>query len=716
MYRKIATLEEENKSLRSDIHEVVAQTDEIEEQERKIMEDLSKQLIDSNQQLDSLNLELERYKEENRLQYEEIVSLTKRCHNAELQLHSLMTENDETTSMLCITKENQDLLAQELAEFKVRYTETCTLLQETQDMLKKYVKKFQPTVKSSLIPGGFTNHFSNNTSYINDSLHTELLDSLDSGILSDPGNAPGRNYQNVNDTMKFVQNSTKDSNMFTNGMPQMEYGSSIMSTSTTQSRLSTFAQPSAIDRSNQFYSTIYGSPVSVKPKEPEDEGFGSKKLGDMGTPGAKDLEEALKRLTPAEILSRRAMLSYSPAGTYSYDEPPLCRTPESIMSTLSSVSTTRWQMPKKLEIVKPLEGSMTLNQWKGLATPTFGGLLQDNVHVKVRGERKLEDLGVQMYSLSDLEEDVEDHPGKQFDQSSCIYTFTNSTVMHPEDGTSITFSLPPSQISSRMQSTVTSRQATAPPTPRNLSRRNSCSTFSMNMGLASVLNERGIKAVTPSCLNTPTGQNFSPTVTPCNSPESTSPLRPLSPEPGMSSSSQIKNKSALLHLEKKALRSLKLLEKVELFGFENVMATTPSCRISPLALYSSNIYTHRSSPMAQLTSLKYLTDKRNSDENLKSHLQSTSQNEVKSPTESNPKKHHSDRKFNRVQRTRSRRNILSNGTGQIRQDLGTVHVRTDLGKIDRQRTDDKPEEEKSIVGEFVGTISSLLFGRKGGLL
>ena len=238
----------------------------------------------------------------------------------------------------------------------------------------------------------------------------------------------------------------------------------------------------------------------------------------------------------------------------------------------------------------------------------------------------------------------------------------------------------------------------------------------MNMGLASVLNERGIKAVTPSCLNTPTGQNFSPTVTPCNSPESTSPTRPLSPEPGTSSSSQIKNKSALLHLEKKALRSLKLLEKVEHFGFENAMTTTPSCRISPLALYSSNIYTHRSSPMAQLTSLKYLTDKRNSDENLKSHLQGTSQNEVKSPTENNPKKHHSERKFNQVQRTRSRRNILSNGTGQIRQDLGTVHVRTDLGKIERQRTDDKPEGEKSIVGEFVGTISSLLFGRKGGLL
>lgn len=236
------------------------------------------------------------------------------------------------------------------------------------------------------------------------------------------------------------------------------------------------------------------------------------------------------------------------------------------------------------------------------------------------------------------------------------------------------------------------------------------------MGLASVLNERGIKAITPSCLNTPTGQNFSPTVTPCNSPESTSPTRPLSPEPGTSSftPTQIKNKSALLHLEKKALRSLKLLEKVEHFGFENVMTSTPSCRISPLALYSSNIYTHRSSPMAQLTSLKYLAEKRNSDENLKAHLQGSPQNDLKSPTESNPKKNHAERKLNRVQRTRSRRNILSNGTGQQRPDLGTVNIRNDLGKIERPQ--DKPEGEKSIMGEFVGTISSLLFGRKGGLL
>lgn len=52
-----------------------------------------------------------------------------------------------------------------------------------------------------------------------------------------------------------------------------------------------------------------------------------------------------------------------------------------------------------------------------------------------------------------------------------------------------------------------------------------------------------------------------------------------------------------------------------------------------------------------------------------------------------------------------------NGHSGQRQDLGTVNVRPDLGKIEKPKL-----EEKSLVEGFVGSISSLLFGRKGGLL
>jgi trafficking kinesin-binding protein 1 len=242
-----------------------------------------------------------------------------------------------------------------------------------------------------------------------------------------------------------------------------------------------------------------------------------------------------------------------------------------------------------------------------------------------------------------------------------------------------------------------------------LSRRNSCSTFSVSMGLASVLNERGIKAVTPSAINTPSGQNFSPTVTPCNSPEATSPTRPLSPE----QLGPVLRSKQFLHLEKKALRSLKLLERVENLGLEGIIQ--PSCRISPLALYSSNLYTSRSSPMAQLTSLRNLTEKRNSDENLKAHTSSSltvTNNDLKSPTD--PKKFNSlDRKMTRSHRQKSRRNLL-NGQSAQRNDLGTVN-RKDSATTSEAIQPGK-SEEKSLVEGFVGSISSLLFGRKGGLL
>lgn len=118
LQQKIKTLEEENKMLRTEVHQIVQKTDEIEDNENRIMQDLSRQLNSQSIEVESLSLELERYKEENRLQYEEIISLRKRLQTTELKLHQLTSENEETSSLLFITKENQDSLAVELTEFK----------------------------------------------------------------------------------------------------------------------------------------------------------------------------------------------------------------------------------------------------------------------------------------------------------------------------------------------------------------------------------------------------------------------------------------------------------------------------------------------------------------------------------------------------------------------------------------------------------------------
>ncbi|EAT43865.1 AAEL004722-PA, partial [Aedes aegypti] len=816
LQRKVKSLEDENKSLRSEAAQLVQETDECEEQERRLMADIANQLSTANSEFDGLNLELERLKEENRLQHEQIISLTGRLSEAEIRLHQLTTENEEASSLLSITKENQNLLAGELSEFKARYQEVLNLLHDAQEQLRRQRKRSQPMARSTLIPGL--------TAPAPDSLQSELMEtslysehSLDSGIASERGGPLHQpSYKKVFETVRSATRANPTG--FSDGFSHL--GSMTMSSSS-QPRMAPYSGSS-------IYSTMYDSSLGGRSFSREslvsesEDGYPGAAQG-PGAPGAKDLEAALKRLTPAEVLARRAMLQHAPAGTYSYDDQPSgiplgCRTPDSIMSTgssgLSGMSSNQWRLPEKLQIVKPIEGSQTLHHWSRLATPTLSGLLEERPGVTIRGGRGLEDLGLQTYSLSDVEEDAEEQPGKRFQSFGCTYTFTNSTVMHPDDGTTaVTFSLPPSQMSSQMASECPSRQPSAPSTPRTgLSRRNSCSTFSVNLGLASMLNERGIKAVTPSALNTPAGPNFSPTVTPCNSPEG-SPTRSMSPEPPLlsgllasgadilrkkfavaSSSSEMerpsrltaRNKLALSRLEKKALRSIKIMEKVESMGVDNFMPHAGH-GISPLALHSSSaLYTstvrgRTSSPMAQLTKGGLLIDKEtikavlsrglshdrnassgSSDASGSSSVASGAYADSDSGTSSisgavvkptvlakkvTTTEHKSAEgtptpataaRLKQMQRQKSRRNLLNGANGSQRPDLGTVNgssrpagVRPDLGTVggsNKSKSNNSkneaaaapvapvPEQSRSIGQSVYGTISSLLFGRKGGLL
>ncbi|GBP16762.1 Trafficking kinesin-binding protein milt [Eumeta japonica] len=377
--------------------------------------------------------------EENRLQHEQIVSLTARLSEAEMRLHQLTHDNDEHITLLNITKENQNSWHWNL-------------------------------LNQAKIP--------------RDSLQSELMESsmysensLDSGIAGDT--------QRLNDRI--------------------------------------------------------GKMISHLPVEEMTKAIQLNHLCARCT-GAKELEAALKRLTPAEVLARRAMLSYAPAGTYSMTtNNPLqhfrVRTPDSIMSTGSSGI--------RFSDLALLDAS---------GNTYLSGLLEERPGVTIRGGRGLDDLGMQVYTLSDVEEDVSDElPGKQFEFSGCTYTFTTSTVMHPDDGliTDLSF-LSQSQVSSRMALL------------RHLANQ-------VNLGLASMLNERGIKAVTPSALNTPAGTNFSPTVT----------LVTV-------------QKILLTRLERRALRSLRLVEKVESIGLENIITTQPNA-MSQLA---SGIANRSASPMA----------------------------------------------------------------------------------------------------------------------
>lgn len=89
---------------------------------------------------------------------------------------------------------------------------------------------------------------------------------------------------------------------------------------------------------------------------------GAPRTGVPGVPGAADLEAAVRRLTPAEVIARRATLGAGPLTGMEYDagpnSPPSfipygCRTPDSIMSTGSSGYSGHsgaWRLPEKLQV------------------------------------------------------------------------------------------------------------------------------------------------------------------------------------------------------------------------------------------------------------------------------------------------------------------------------------------------------------------------------
>lgn len=255
-----------------------------------------------------------------------------------------------------------------------------------------------------------------------------------------------------------------------------------------------------------------------------------------------------------------------------------------------------------------------------------------------------------------------------------------------------------------------------------------------------------------------------------------------SESPDRSSRIPNRNKILLSRQEKRALRSLRLMEKVESIGLENIMHASSNYHhtvgISPLAVGS--VRTRTASPMTQLTSLKNISQqqRRNDDpyavdkETIKAvlnkgfshesllsdittdgsttssitHLDESSDSilqrqKLTSQTSSHVTNVTSNRndktpqKVKQMQRQKSRRSLINGGSGQ-RTDLGTVgigastknsnnnnHSKSTQSTKPTQKLDSEDNDRSSVVApqqsytqSFVGSISSLFFGRKGGLL
>lgn len=379
-----------------------------------------------------------------------------------------------------------------------------------------------------------------------------------------------------------------------------------------------------------------------------------------------------------------------------------------------------------------------------------GGLLEDRPGVRTRGGRGLEDLGLEIFTLTDVEEDEEYiNPGKLFQGTGTVYTYTNSTVMHPDDVVSLTGSVVSSRVASQSNSGIN--------TPRALSRRNSTSTFSTTVGLAKMLNERGIKAVTPLSTSPPNvDKNYTPTTTPCNSPDgSPRHSRSASPEPSTSSISfglfasgaelirrtftgEASPQPQQTPPSRKSRREnyrqssgkkshavdgeTRVVERLERMGFDNIMASGSG--MTQVALQGS-LFHRRESPMAQLTFLKGSL----SSEKLGSDAGSSGSSHYAASTISDDSRYGASFATNRDERSKSENSeqytLARRSSARMRRSNGARCTRPDLGQVRPMQSSNAagtssgssvPVTQESIAQTALGTISSLLFGRKGGLL
>lgn len=213
------------------------------------------------------------------------------------------------------------------------------------------------------------------------------------------------------------------------------------------------------------------------------------KIGQPGCPGGNDLTKALHRLSlrRQNFLCERQFFQAErekklQALTAEGDsEASGCSSPMgSVMSSYSNLSELSFSstvfktfLPEKLQIVKPMEGSLTLHHWQQLAKPHLASILDPHPGVVTKGFRPLAQDTV--YQLSDMEEDEDraersllekgaSEQGKEDEEDEGITFKVRCTATHNERRErSLTGSpLPTTSLSPNLSSTPKTATTTAP--------------------------------------------------------------------------------------------------------------------------------------------------------------------------------------------------------------------------------------------------------------
>ncbi|XP_053121256.1 trafficking kinesin-binding protein 1-like isoform X2 [Hemicordylus capensis] len=458
LQQKLKGLEEENQKLRTEVTSIATETCQYEEQEQKLMIDCVEQFSDASREVVLLSEELARKAEDAARQQEEISHLLAQIVELQQKCRTYGSEAEELQQHLTAAKEVQQQLRTEHQDLQEKYVECGAMLHEAQEEIK--------SLRNRSLPNSTINRHSSPTFLPLDSLAAEIKGTMRKGTDSS-GSSEYKSVRRVFETVKAVNQVVKARSRavsplsFPPGSPRpSSLGCSRLSTPRTS-----------------FYgseSPIVGGLEGQDSQAPEGlENTQQGEAGTPGTPGQRDLEVALQCLSARQEnhgtersffdLERECKLRR--LARDAEDSSGFLTPNESITSTGTNYSGSSGgsgfslgsfsYFPDKLQIIKPLEGSMTLHHWQQLARPNLAGILDPRPGVLTKDFRQLDTDLEEVYNLNDLEEDDVDtgsfpalatstpakakerpsvfHSVNNLPQTPPTFTITTCCILHPRN-------------------------------------------------------------------------------------------------------------------------------------------------------------------------------------------------------------------------------------------------------------------------------------------
>ncbi|XP_031669075.1 trafficking kinesin-binding protein 2 isoform X2 [Oncorhynchus kisutch] len=395
---KMSDLEEENLALRSEARHLKTETITFEEKEQQLVSDCVKELRESNSQMVNLTEELAHKNEEVMRHQEEISQLLSQIVELQHRVKELALEKEELRIHLQASKDAQRSLTAELNELADRNVECVGMLHESQEEIKELRSKNTPSA-------GMRRHLPYGL-FPMDSLAAEIEGTM-------------RRELSVEDEVAFQDQKVSQKKVF----------QTVRVVNESVERAAAMATP-PIPGSGGSCLVMTAQPFLSAQGIDQSHGRANREevpLGKPGAPGGNDLVSALHRLSlrRQNFLCERQFfqaerdkkLEALAGGAESDVEGSGYSSPmSSLMSSFTnlsefSVSSSCFKtfLPEKLQIVKPMEGSLTLHHWQQLAMPHLGTILDPHPGVVTKGFRPLphDALADTVYRLTDLEEDEE---------------------------------------------------------------------------------------------------------------------------------------------------------------------------------------------------------------------------------------------------------------------------------------------------------------------